>query len=425
MAIRAVAIIGGGPAGLMAAEAAASRGVTVDLYDAMPSVGRKFLLAGRGGLNLTHSEPLDSFLGRYGPARAVLRPMVEALPPDAVRAWAAGLGIDTFVGSSGRIFPTEFKAAPLLRAWVRRLRDLGVRFHPRHRWLGWDGEALLFRDQNGRTLSVQPGATVLALGGASWPRLGSDGGWTALLAAQGVTIAPLKPANCGFDIAWPDRLKAGFAGVPLKTVDLHFAGRSLRGEVMLTETGIEGGAIYALSAALRDAIEREGCARLILDLKPDLTVDAITERLRRPRGGASLATFLRKVLGLPPAAVQLLRGFAGDIPAAAAIKALPLPLVAPRPIAEAISSAGGIVLTELDDRLMLRRRPGVFTAGEMLDWEAPTGGYLLQACLSTGHWAGAAAAVFVSAAAGCQGNPLFTNVHRPWFATGPCPPRRG
>ena len=392
---RSVAIIGGGPAGLMAAEAAASRGVTVDLYDAMPSVGRKFLLAGRGGLNLTHSEPLDRFLGRYGPARAVLRPMIEALPPEAVRAWAAGLGIDTFVGSSGRIFPTEFKAAPLLRAWVRRLRELGVRFHPRHRWLGWEGEALRFKDGDGHTLSVQPGAAVLALGGASWPRLGSDGGWTALLAAQGVTVAPLRPANCGFDIVWPDRLKSGFAGVPLKTVDLHFAGRSLRGEVMLTETGIEGGAVYALSAALRDAIERDGGARLILDLKPDLSVAVVAERLQRPRGGASLATFLRKVLDLPPAAVQLLRGFAGDIPVAVAIKALPLPLVAPRPIAEAISSAGGIALSELDERLMLRRRPGVFAAGEMLDWEAPTGGYLLQACLSTGHRAGAAAAMFV------------------------------
>lgn len=396
-----IAVVGGGPAGLMAAEAAASRGVAVDLYDAMPSVGRKFLLAGRGGLNLTHSEALDAVLDRYGVARTMLQPIIQAFPPDAVRGWAAGLGIDTFVGTSGRVFPQEFKAAPLLRAWVRRLRELGVRLHPRHRWLGWDGAALSFHDANGQTLRIEPGATVLALGGASWPKLGSDGGWTAVLAAHGIAVTPLKPANCGFDMAWPERLACGFAGIPLKTIGLTFAGRTVRGEAMLTETGIEGGAVYALSAALRDAIERNGQADLILDLKPDLTADAVTERLQRPRGSASLATFLRKSLGMPAAAVQLLRGFAAATAfddarlLAEAIKALPLPLVAPRPIAEAISSAGGIALTELDDHLMLRHRPGTFAAGEMLDWEAPTGGYLLQACLSTGRWAGGAAAEFV------------------------------
>lgn len=379
----------------MAAEAAASRGASVDLYDAMPSVGRKFLLAGRGGLNLTHSEPLVTLLGRYGSARDALRPMIEAFPPDAVRGWAAGLGIETFVGSSGRIFPTEFKAAPLLRAWVRRLREMGVRFHPRHRWLGWDAGAVLFDDGSGQTVVVVSDATILALGGASWPKLGSDGGWTGLLTAQGVQVQPLKPANCGFDIPWPVGLAAGFGGVPLKTVSLSFAGGIVRGEVLLTETGIEGGAVYALSAALRDTIALHGQAELRIDLKPDLSIAAVADRLRRPRGGASLASFLRKTLGLPPAAGQLLRGFAPmrDDPAqlAMVIKALPLPLVAPRPIAEAISSAGGIALTELDQQLMLRRRPGIFAVGEMLDWEAPTGGYLLQACLSTGRWAGAAA----------------------------------
>jgi uncharacterized flavoprotein (TIGR03862 family) len=396
----AVAVIGGGPAGLMAAEAAAGCGVTVDLYDAMPSVGRKFLLAGRGGLNLTHSEPLDAFLARYGDARPFLTPMISAFPPTALRAWASGLGVETFVGTSGRVFPKEFKAAPLLRAWVRRLRELGVRFHPRTRWLGWEGADLLLQGADGTMLRSRPEATVLALGGASWPRLGSDGHWTGLLAELGVALSPLRPANCGFDIAWPDRLSRGFDGAPLKNVLLRLGERSVRGEVVLTATGIEGGAVYALSAALRDAIARDGSVELIIDLKADLDLAAVVERLARPRGAASLSTFLRKSLGLPPAAVQLLRGF---LPASVlgephrlgeAVKGLALPLRAPRPIAEAISSAGGIALAELEPDLMLRSRPGLFAAGEMLDWEAPTGGYLLQACLSTGRWAGAAAAEY-------------------------------
>jgi uncharacterized flavoprotein (TIGR03862 family) len=388
-----VAVIGGGPAGLMAAEAAVAQGVRVHLFDAMPSVGRKFLLAGRGGLNLTHSEPLPRFLDRYGAAREALQPMLEAFPPDTVRAWAANLGIDTFTGTSGRVFPHDFKAAPLLRAWLRRLREAGVLLHARHRWRGFSGDGLLFGDGE----LVRADATVLALGGGSWPNLGSDGGWIAPLRAAGIAVAPLRPSNCGFEIAWPEPLAGGFDGLPLKNVGLSFGGRRLRGEVVLTTYGIEGGAVYALSAALRDAIECDSRAELILDLKNDLELAEVERRLSRPRGGASLSTWLRKTLNLPSGAAALLRGFAGEAVVdtaalAAAIKALPLPLAAPRPLAEAISSAGGVSLAAVDENLMLRDRPGVFVAGEMLDWEAPTGGYLLQACLSTGRWAGAAAA---------------------------------
>ncbi len=387
-----VVVVGAGPAGLMAAEAAAAAGASVHVFDAMPSAGRKFLLAGRGGLNLTHSEPLPAFLDRYGPARETLRPMIAAFPPQAVRDWAAGLGIGTFVGTSGRVFPDDFKAAPLLRAWLRRLKAAGVAFHPRRRWLGFAGDALLFDDG-----AVRAVAAVLALGGASWPNLGSDGAWAAPMAAAGIAVAPLEPANCGFDIAWPAGLAAGFAGLPLKNIALSFAGRTLRGEAVLTAYGIEGGAVYALSSALRQAIERDGRAELLLDLKPDLGAAQLGERLRRPRQRASLSTYLKKTLNLPAGTAALLRGFApgavDDAPAlAAAIKGLRLPLSTPRPVAEAISSAGGVCFTDVDATLMLRRRPGVFVAGEMLDWEAPTGGYLLQACLSTGRWAGAAAA---------------------------------
>lgn len=395
-----VAVIGGGPAGLMAADAASAAGAKVHVFDAMPSPGRKLLLAGRGGLNLTHSEPLPGFLDRYGGRRAALRPIIEAFPPEAVRRWAAGLGIETFTGTSGRIFPRDFKAAPLLRSWLRSLRERGVVIHARRRWRGVSDGALVFADGE----IVRPGATVLALGGASWPNLGSDGSWTGPLAAAGIGIAPLRPANCGFDIAWPAALSRGFDGMPLKNVGLSFAGHTVKGEVVLTGYGIEGGAVYALSAPLRDAIARDGRAELRLDLKADLAVEQVALRLQRPRGAASLSTWLRKTLGLPGAAAALLRGFAGEALSdpprlAQAIKAVALPLAAPRPIAEAISSAGGVLFEELDQRLMLRRLPGVFVCGEMLDWEAPTGGYLLQACLSTGRWAGAAAAAFVGATA--------------------------
>ncbi len=384
----AVVVLGGGPAGLMAAEAAARAGVAAHVFDAMPSPGRKFLLAGRGGLNLTHSEPLPALLARYGAAAERLAPMIAAFPPQAVRDWATGLGIGTFVGSSGRVFPDAFKAAPLLRAWLRELKARGVQVHARKRWSGFDADGRLVFADGG---VVRAGATVLAFGGASWPNLGSDGGWVPLLEARGIAVERLRPANCGFAVAWPAGLPRGFEGVPLKNLGLSFAGRGLRGEVVLTEYGIEGGGVYALSAALREAIERDGAATLLLDLKGDLSPAQVAERLRRPRGGASLSTWLKKALNLPPAAATLLRAFGGD-DLAAAIKALPLPLTAPRPIAEAISSAGGVRFDQLDDGLMLRAQPGVFVAGEMLDWEAPTGGYLLQACLSTGRWAGARAA---------------------------------
>ncbi len=402
-----VAVIGGGPAGLMAAEAAAAAGTRVALFDAMPSAGRKFLLAGRGGLNLTHSEPFDRFLGRYGDDAAFLARALDAFGPDQVRAWAAGLGVATFVGSSGRVFPTDFKAAPLLRAWLRRLDGLGVHRHPRHRWLGWDAAGQLRFATPGGEIAVTAAATVLALGGASWPHLGSDGAWTGLLAGRGIEPAPLLPANCGFDAAgggpgglgWSPPLRR-FAGTPLQPVGLAFAGRSLRGELVLTETGVEGGAVYALSAALRDAIARDGGATLVLDLKPDWSEERLRLELARPHGSRSLSSHLARAVGLHGAAAALVRevlprqAVADPAALAAALNGLPLRLTAPRPLAEAISTAGGLRFADLDDGLMLRALPGVFAAGEMLDWEAPTGGYLLTACLATGRTAGAAAAAW-------------------------------
>ena len=364
----------------MAAEHLAQAGRAVAVYDRMPSVGRKFQLAGRGGLNLTHSEPLDRFLDRYGSARSVLEPAIEAFPPDALRAWCAGLGHETFVGSSGRVFPRSFKATPLLRAWLGRLAGLGVRFHMGHRWVGWDATgALRFVAGAGEVL-VRPAATVLALGGASWPRLGSDGGWVELLRARGVMVNALRPANCGFLHEWSPVFRERFAGEPLKRIAATFGGVTVRGEAMLTEDGIEGGVIYALSRPLRDVIDAEGSATVLLDLRPDLDAAALAQRLGGR--GQSLANALRKG-GLAPAAAGLVREVDAGGSLAERVKAVPLRLVGTRPIERAISSAGGVALTELDAGFMLRRLPGMFVVGEMLDWEAPTGGYLLQAAFSS------------------------------------------
>ena len=394
-----VAVIGGGPAGLMAAERLAARGAAVTIYDRMPGLGRKFLMAGRGGLNLTHGEPLDIFLTRYAGAAARLAPAIEAFPPAALRAWSEGLGQATFVGTSGRVFPVALKASPLLRAWTARLTGLGVSFAPRHRWLGWDDDgALRFACPDGAIVAARPDATVLALGGASWPRLGSDGGWVECLRACGVRIETLRPANCGLAIDWSPHFCARFAGTPLKRIALAFEGRVVRGEAMVTAAGLEGGAVYALAAAIRDALRDRGAAVVVVDLRPDLDAAALAERLRRPRGSQSLATFLRKAAALPPVAIGLLRETASaampGAPAAlaAAIKAIPLRVTATAGIERAISSAGGVALDELDPGFMLRRLPGVFAVGEMLDWEAPTGGYLLTACFASGRAAGCAAA---------------------------------
>jgi uncharacterized flavoprotein (TIGR03862 family) len=393
-------VIGGGPAGLMAAEILARTGINVTVYDRMPSLARKFLLAGRGGLNLTHSEPLERFIQAYGGAAENLRPLIDAFPPGALRAWSEDLGVPTFVGSSGRVFPQSFKASPLLRAWLRKLESLGASVQYRHRFDGFDAQGhALFTTGDGEQITVAADAIVLALGGASWPRLGSDGGWTQALAASGVTIAPLRPSNCGFEIDWSPQLQR-FAGAPLKNIALSFAGRTLRGEAMIAAYGLEGGAVYALSGPLRDAIAQDGSAMLQIDLRPDVSAETLATKLAAERGKTSVSNFLRKAAGLTPAAIALLRE-AGPFPTESAaiaerIKHLPLRLDRPRPIARAISSAGGIAFSEVDQGLMLKRMPGVFAAGEMLDWEAPTGGYLLQACFSTGFVAGKAAAKWIA-----------------------------
>jgi len=384
------AVIGAGPAGLIAAETLARAGVRVTVYDRMPAPGRKLLLAGRGGLNLTHSEELLRFLTRYGDAPPLLRHAVEAFPPAALRAWCEGLGQPTFVGSSGRVFPKSMKASPLLRAWLRRLSDLGVRFAFRHRWIGWDdGGALRFASGTEEIL-VRPDITILALGGASWPRLGSDASWVPLLRERGVEIAPLRPSNCGFVANWSETFRR-FEGAPLKRITIQFAGRDVRGEAIVTRDGLEGGAVYALSAPIRDAIDAHGQATVAIDLRPDVSAEALAQKLAAPRGKQSLANVLRKAAKLSPVAVGLLREAAGPSLSAmsadnlaALIKAVPVTLVATQPIAKAISTAGGISFSALDDRLMLKNCPGVFAAGEMLDWEAPTGGYLLQASFATG-----------------------------------------
>lgn len=375
-------IVGAGPAGLVAAERLAGAGLRVVVADQMPSPGRKFLLAGRGGLNLTHNEDLERLLSRFGAARARLEPAIRAFPPEALRAWCEGLGQTTFVGSSGRVFPAAMKAAPLLRAWLRRLDRLGVEFRPRHRWTGWTEHGAACFETPAGPASIPAAATLFALGGASWPRMGSDGGWVEAFRARGSPVASLRPSNCGVLVPWSPVFRERFAGEPLKRIALHFQGEAVRGEAMVTRDGLEGGAVYALSARLRDA----GEAALTIDLRPDLDLAALQSRLAAPRRGQSTSNFLRRAAGLPPVAIGLLReapGWEADL--AGRIKAAPLRVTGVQPIARAISSAGGIEWSGLDDGFMLRGLPGVFAAGEMLDWEAPTGGYLLQACFATGH----------------------------------------
>jgi len=397
-----VAVIGGGPAGLMAAEVLSRAGVRVDVYDAMPSVGRKFLMAGKGGLNLSHAEPRGQFLARYGDRRLFVEPWLAGFGADELRAWAKNLGVETYVGSSGRIFPTDMKAAPLLRAWLHRLRASGVKFHVRHRWLGWsDDGALRFASPNGET-PVQADAVVLALGGGSWARLGSDGAWVPVLERAGVTVATLRPANCGFDVAWSPFFRDKFAGQPVKSVAASCGGVTLRGEFVISGHGVEGGLIYAFSAALRDAIEAQGHAELELDLLPDRTPEQVRAEVEHPRGSRSLSSHLQSRLGLKGVKVGLLHecvpkeDFGVPPRLTFAIKNLRLRLAAPRPLDEAISSAGGVRFEGLDEHLMLRDKPGVFCAGEMLDWEAPTGGYLLTACFASGRAAGRGALEWLS-----------------------------
>jgi uncharacterized flavoprotein (TIGR03862 family) len=396
-------VIGGGPAGLIAAEAARAAGVAVDLYEGKGSVGRKFLLAGKGGMNLTHGEPKPAFVQRYGKRAAEIGRWLDVFDADALRAWARGLGVDTFVGSSGRVFPSDLKAAPLLRGWVHRLRESGVRIHAQHRWLGWSEDGALRFDTAAGEQHIHARAVVLALGGGSWPQLGSDGAWQPWLAARGVDVAALQPSNCGFDIGWSDYLARHHAGAPLKPVVAHWRdaegrGHERQGECVITESGIEGSLIYALSATLREAIARHGHTTLQLDLAPDRPLERLQQDLARPRGRRSLSEHLRRQAGLAGAKVALLHEVLAkeqlDDPVllARSIKRLPLLLKQPRPIAEAISSAGGVRLDAMDEALMLKALPGVFCAGEMLDWEAPTGGYLLTACFASGLIAGKAAA---------------------------------
>lgn len=389
-----VAVIGAGPAGLMAAEVLATGGAQVTVFERMPSVGRKFLLAGRGGLNLTHSEPLDQFLPRYREATPHLRAAIEAFPPDALRAWSEGLGQPTFIGSSGRIFPQVFKASPLLRAWLRCLDQLGVRFALGHRWTGWSAKGFLQFETPEGLVSLKPDATIIALGGASWPRLGADGGWTDMLGSKGVAVEPLRPANSGFRVAWSSLFRDRFEGQPLKSVALSFGGDVVRGDAMITRDGIEGGAVYALSAPLRDAVLANGEAVLHVALRPDVSHADLAKRLGAPRKKQSLSTYLRKQAALSPVAIGLLQEatIAFDLlpstmspdQLATFVNAVPVRLTGVAPLDRAISTAGGISFDEIDTSYMLRKMPGVFVAGEMLDWEAPTGGYLLQACFATG-----------------------------------------
>ncbi|MGO4279488.1 TIGR03862 family flavoprotein [Cupriavidus sp. RAF20_2] len=399
-------VIGGGPAGLMAAEALAGRGVAVDVYDAMPSVGRKFLMAGKGGMNITHSEPAPAFLARYGQRANRIAPLLAEFDGPALRAWVHGLGIDTFVGSSGRVFPTEMKAAPLLRTWLHRLRESGVRVHTRHRWLGWDDAGQLrFASPAGESTVSAP-AVVLALGGGSWARLGSDAAWVPWLAEHDVTITPLRPANCGFDVDWSDVFRERYAGQPVKSVAMAVTtpdGTPLhrQGEFVISATGIEGSLVYALSAPIRDLIERDGSAEIRLDLAPGMSAARVADEIARPRGSRSVSSHLQSKLGITGVKAGLLyEGVSkADMhdPAAlaAAIKALPLRLVRARPIDEVISTAGGVAFEAMNDHLMLNAMPGVFCAGEMLDWEAPTGGYLLTACFASGRMAGLGAANYL------------------------------
>ncbi|WP_285409418.1 TIGR03862 family flavoprotein [Pseudomonas sp. FR229a] len=391
-----VAIIGGGPAGLMAAEVLSQAGVRVDLYDGMPSVGRKFLLAGVGGMNITHSEAYPAFLARYAERAPQIAPLLRAFDADALCRWIHELGIETFIGSSGRVFPTDMKAAPLLRAWLKRLRDSGVVIHTRHRWLGWDANGALRIASPEGEVSVNPDATLLALGGGSWSRLGSDGAWMLPMEQRGVDLAPLQPSNCGFEVqAWSDLMVSKFAGAPLKNIAIGLNDDIPRlGECVITATGIEGSLIYALSAPIREAINRYGAAVIHIDLLPGRPVDKLQATLSKPRGSRSMAKHLHSQVGVDGVKAALLREltdaetFADPALLARTIKALPLTLVKTRPLDEAISSAGGVRFEAMDERLMLKALPGVFCAGEMLDWEAPTGGYLLTGCFASGRAAG-------------------------------------
>jgi uncharacterized flavoprotein (TIGR03862 family) len=411
--MKTTAVIGAGPAGLMAAEELALAGIQVDVYDAMPSVGRKFLLAGIGGLNITHAEPLENFTSRYGDRAAQVATWLDALSPQALQDWVHALGIETFVGTSQRIFPKDMKAAPLLRAWLHRLRGQGVRFHARHRCLGWadnsERGALRMSSPQGEKL-IQSDATVLALGGASWKKLGSDGAWQPWLQTAGVDVKPLAPANCGFDLAkpWSEHLRSQFAGQPVKPVALHFKdsqGKEFRrqGEFVVTDSGVEGSLIYAASAVIRDEILRVGQATIYLDLLPAFSLEKVQAEVSHPRGSKSLSAHLKSRLNLQGLKMALLYETLGkeqmqdSTLLAQTIKALPLKLNATRPIDEAISSAGGVAFEAMNAQLMMQAKPGIFCAGEMIDWEAPTGGYLLNACLASGRVAGRGAAAYLKA----------------------------
>ena len=395
--MKAVAIIGAGPAGLMAAEVLSQNNTQVDVYDSMPSVGRKFLMAGKSGLNLTHSESFEQFAARYGSRRKWVEPMLKEFGANELRAWAQKLGIETFVGTSGRVFPVNMKASPLLRAWLKSLQDNGVTIHARHKWVGWDqDQALRFETIDGEK-SIKADAIILALGGGSWRRLGSDGAWVNWLEQAGVKVEALKSSNCGFDVAWSSYFKEKYHGHPLKSVVLSFENFRQQGEFVVTKHGVEGSLIYACSAPLRDAIVVYGATNIQLDLAPNLTRDDVLKKLSKPRGSKTMASHLEKTVGIIGVKAGLLREFLSkdDFASGAsverltdAIKSLSIPLIAPRPIDEAISSAGGVMFEELDEHLMLKKLPGVFCAGEMLDWEAPTGGYLLTACFSSGRVAG-------------------------------------
>ncbi len=394
MRTRTAVVVGAGPSGLIAADVLSAAGVAVSVCDHMPTAGRKFLMAGRGGLNLTHAEPPERFIARYDAAAGRIAPMIAAFPPAALIAWAQALGQPTFVGSSGRVFPRALKASPLLRALLVRLAARGVVLRTRQRWTGWDARgALAFEGADGAVETLTPDATILALGGASWPTLGSTGAWRALLESRGVEVTPYRPANCGFETTWSEVFRARFAGAPLKPVALSFGGETVRGEAMVSAYGLEGGAIYALSAKLRDAIARDGAATLVVDASPDTPTDKLTERLAAGRGKHTVTERLRKAARLSSVAIGLIREghrvqLADDAGALARqIKAVPITLNAPRPLERAISSAGGVTFESVTENLELKAAPNVFVAGEMLDWEAPTGGYLLQACFSSAVWA--------------------------------------
>jgi len=389
-----VAVIGGGPAGLMAAEVISARGVKVDVYDSMPSVGRKFLMAGKSGLNITHSETFEQFVSRYGKRQAQIEPLLKKFGPDQLRQWVHGLGIETFVGTSGRVFPVGMKASPLLRAWLKHLTDSHVTFYLHHKWRGWNADQSLRFETPAGDKALNPEATVLALGGGSWSRLGSDGMWVRWLEQAGTQIEPLKPSNCGFDVAWTPQFRERFDGHPIKSVVLSFGSFRQQGEFIVTKEGVEGGLIYTASAMIRDEISTQGKAIISLDMAPDRSLEWLAEKLSKPRGSRTIASHLEKTVGIKGVKAGLLHEFLPKEDFAKVerlsffIKNLPISLIAPRPLDEAISTAGGVMFESLDENLMIRSMPGVFCAGEMLDWEAPTGGYLLTACFASGYTAG-------------------------------------